>query len=96
MAGLTRRTNQNSYIWPGFVDALATILMVVMFLLLIFVLAQFFMSEALTGRDQALVKLKSQITELSELLSLERAENKNIRGNLTLLSEAFLLICKKI
>jgi len=91
MAGLTRRTNQNSYIWPGFVDALATILMVVMFLLLIFVLAQFFMSEALTGRDQALVKLKSQITELSELLSLERAENKNIRGNLTLLSEEILV-----
>ena len=58
-----------------------------MFLLLVFVLAQFFMSQALTGRDKALSNLKSQIGELAELLSLERLENKNIRTPLTQLSQ---------
>ena len=87
MASFARRTNQNNYTWPGFVDILASLLMVVMFLLLVFVLAQFFMGQALTGRDQALTKLKSQIVELADLLSLERKENKDIRANLSQLSE---------
>ena len=87
MASPSRRANYNTYIWPGFVDSLATLLMVIMFLLLVFVLAQFFMSQALTGRDKALSNLKSQIGELAELLSLERLENKNIRTQLTQLSQ---------
>ena len=51
MATLTRRERVNANTWPGFVDALATLLMVIIFLLLVFVLAQFFLSEALSGRD---------------------------------------------
>jgi chemotaxis protein MotB len=87
MAGLSRRADRNTHIWPGFVDALATLLMVIMFLLLIFVLAQFFMSEALSGRDQALTKLKSQVSELADLLSLERKSNQDMRQNLSQMSE---------
>ena len=86
MAGLSRRADRNTNIWPGFVDALATLLMVIMFLLLIFVIAQFFLSEALSGRDQALDKLKVQVSELADLLSLERKSNADIRTNLSHLS----------
>ncbi len=86
MAGLTRRADRSSNIWPGFVDALATLLMVIMFLLLIFVLAQFFLSEALSGREQALDKLKVQVSELAELLSLEEKTNSDMRANLSQLS----------
>jgi len=87
MASLSRRADRNTHIWPGFVDALATLLMVIMFLLLIFVLAQFFMSDALSGRDQALTKLRGQVTELADLLSLERKDNTALRLNLSQLSE---------
>lgn len=87
MAGLSRRADRNTHIWPGFVDALATLLMVIMFLLLVFVLAQFFTSDALSGRDQALTKLQAQVGELADLLSLERKENKDMRLNLSQLSE---------
>lgn len=86
MAGLSRRADRSTNIWPGFVDALATLLMVIMFLLLIFVLAQFFLSEALSGRDQALDKLKIQANELAELLSLERKTNQDMRENLSQIS----------
>ena len=86
MAGLARRADRNSNIWPGFVDALATLLMVIMFLLLIFVLAQFFLSDALSGRDQALDKLKAQVGELAELLSLEKKSTADMRLNLSQIS----------
>lgn len=87
MAGLARRADRSTNIWPGFVDALATLLMVVMFLLMIFVLAQFFLSEALSGREQALDKLKVQVDELADLLSLEKKTTATMRENLAQLSE---------
>ncbi|MDP6804426.1 MAG: peptidoglycan -binding protein [Rhodospirillales bacterium] len=87
MATLARRTRRTSEIWPGFVDALATLLMVIIFLLMIFVLAQFFLNEALSGRDAALVKLQSQIDELADLLALERGANVNLRLDFAQLSE---------
>lgn len=59
--------------WPGYVDALSTLLMVIIFVLLVFVLAQAFLSVALTGRDRALDKLNRQVAELSDMLSLERS-----------------------
>jgi chemotaxis protein MotB len=91
MAGLSRRTDRNnSNIWPGFVDALAALLMVIMFLLLIFVLAQFFLSEALSGREQALDKLKVQVGELAGMLSLEKKSNTELQLNLSQMFEELL------
>ncbi len=52
-----RRRNALNY-WPGFVDALSTLLMAIIFLLAVFVLAQFFMSRLLEGRDEALEELR--------------------------------------
>jgi chemotaxis protein MotB len=67
-------------IWPGFVDALAALLMVLIFVLLIFTLSQFFLTDALSGRDRALAQLNSQIAELAELLSLEQGDNQRLQG----------------
>ncbi|MCW9003417.1 MAG: peptidoglycan -binding protein, partial [Rhodospirillales bacterium] len=80
-----RRMPDNT--WPGFVDALASLLMVVIFLLMVFVLAQFFLGEALSGRDQALDRLRGQVGELAELLALERKASEDLRLNVSQLSE---------
>ena len=87
MAALARRARRSTNIWPGFVDALATLLLVLMFLVMVFVLAQFFLNEALSGRDAALQKLESQVSELADLLGLERAQGAELRLNIAQLSE---------
>ena len=61
--------------------------MVVIFLLMVFVLAQFFLNEALSGRDEALVKLQGQVSELADMLSLERTETADLRLNVSQLSD---------
>jgi chemotaxis protein MotB len=65
--------------WPGYVDALSTLLMVIIFVLLVFVLAQAFLSVALTGRDQALDRVNRQMAELSDMLALERGRAAELR-----------------
>jgi chemotaxis protein MotB len=86
MASLSRRSRQQSDIWPGFVDALASLLMVLIFLLLVFVLAQFFLGEALSGRDSALKKLDREMAEMADLLALEKTTNQKLRGDVGRLS----------
>ncbi|MGY8998603.1 MAG: peptidoglycan -binding protein [Rhodospirillales bacterium] len=87
MGALSRRNQHRTDIWPGFVDALATLLMVIIFLLMIFIIAQFFLSEALTGRDQALDRLRGQVSKLADLLDLERTANVTLRTNISTLSD---------
>jgi chemotaxis protein MotB len=60
--------------WPGFVDALSTMLLVIIFLLSVFMLAQFFLSRAVSGKDEVLARLNRQIEELTNLLALERTQ----------------------
>ncbi|PNG26272.1 peptidoglycan -binding protein [Methylocella silvestris] len=67
-----QRIRQIDY-WPGFVDALSTMLLVIIFLLSVFMLAQFFLAREVTGKDTALEKLNRQIQQLSALLALERS-----------------------
>lgn len=83
---LSRRVRRTTDIWPGFVDALATLLMVIIFVLLVFVLAQFFLGNALSGRDQALSRLGRELAALTEQLSLEKRANASLRGDLSRLS----------
>jgi chemotaxis protein MotB len=80
------RAQRSDNIWPGFVDALATLLLVIMFLLVMFVLAHVFLSQALSGRDEALERLNSQISELANLLALEQQTSVELRSNVTQLS----------
>ncbi|MFG1294371.1 peptidoglycan -binding protein [Xanthobacter variabilis] len=63
--------------WPGFVDALSTLLLVFIFLLSVFMLTQFFLTQEMTGKDNVLQRLQAQIRQLTELLSLERASGQN-------------------
>ncbi len=65
--------------WPGYVDALSTLLMVIIFVLLVFVLAQAFLSATLSGRNQALEKATTQLSELSDALSLERGKAADLQ-----------------
>jgi len=75
----TRRSRRSSIdIWPGFVDALAQLLMVIIFVLLVFTAGQFYLSAALSGRDKALKELEQQVSELSDLLALERRSNEEL------------------
>lgn len=83
---LARRDRSNQDIWPGFVDALATLLMVIIFLLMIFVVSQLYLNEALVGRDRALDRLNDRITELSNTLALEREANDDLRSTIERLS----------
>jgi chemotaxis protein MotB len=67
--------------WPGFVDALSTLLMAIMFLLVVFVLGQFILSQEVSGRDEVLDRLNSQINELTELLALEKGGKQDLEDS---------------
>ncbi|MGB0571527.1 MAG: peptidoglycan -binding protein [Alphaproteobacteria bacterium] len=87
MPGSSSRRRQSAInYWPGFVDALAALLVVVVFLIMVFALAQFFLSEALSGRDDALSKLNRQVDELARMLDLERSANTELRLSVSQLS----------
>ncbi len=81
----TRRTRDRVDYWPGFVDALSTLLLAVMFLLSVFVLAQFLLSREITGKDEVLNRLNAQIDELTSLLALERTGKQDMEDNLATL-----------
>ncbi|NBS44412.1 MAG: peptidoglycan -binding protein [Acetobacteraceae bacterium] len=68
--------------WPGYVDALSTLLMVIIFVLLVFVLAQGFLSVALSSREQAMEQLNRRVAELADLLSLEATQGEQLRQQL--------------
>ena len=96
MAFSTRRSRtQDSNIWPGFVDALAALLMVIIFVLMIFIVAQFYLTQLLSGRDDDLAKLQGQILELGELLSIERTTNAKLANNIDRLNESLVIATTK-
>ncbi len=73
--------------WPGFVDALTVLLLLVTFLLCLFVLGEYLLSRQLSGQDDALSYLRRQIAELTDLLALERREKAESDERIALLSE---------
>jgi chemotaxis protein MotB len=83
--GRTRHAGDYSLFWPGYVDVLSTLLLVVIFLMSIFMLAQYFASEEASGKDTALKRLTRQITELTNLLSLEKGKTKSAEDDLAAL-----------
>ena len=87
MAIAPRNSRRSSIdIWPGFVDALSQLLMVIIFILLVFTAGQFYLSAALSGRDAALHKLQHQIDALAQILALEQGTNKELQQNAVVLS----------
>jgi chemotaxis protein MotB len=83
-----RRRNEDAPYWPGFVDAMAQLLLVIIFLLSVFMVAQFLLAREISGQDSALGQLRSQIAELTELLALEKSAKEEVEGQLL----AFLLV----
>src|SRR5882757_6828396 len=82
MALARRRTDRRIDYWPGFVDALSTLLLAIMFLLTVFVLAQFLLGREISGKDTVLNRLNSQINELTQLLALERSTTQDKEDSL--------------
>ncbi|MEX3010369.1 peptidoglycan -binding protein [Hoeflea sp. TYP-13] len=77
-----RRRDRGVDFWPGFVDALSTLLLAIMFLLSVFVIAQFLLSREISGRDEVLNRLNSQINELTQLLALEQSGKQDLEDAL--------------
>jgi chemotaxis protein MotB len=80
----TRRDRGVDY-WPGFVDALSTLILGIIFLLSVFVVVQFFLSQEVTGKDTALARLNAQIAQLTEMLSLEKTSKASLEDSLAAL-----------
>ncbi|MBM3486480.1 MAG: peptidoglycan -binding protein [Alphaproteobacteria bacterium] len=90
---LSRRANRYAVdIWPGFVDVLATLLIIILFLLMIFTLAQYYLSETLSGRNEALARLNRQIAELGQMLALERSNAATLQQSLTAMSQELIVV----
>ncbi len=83
---LVNRQRRTVDIWPGFVDALAAMLMVVMFVLLLFSVGQFLLNDALVGRDLTLDQLRGRITGLANVLAMERKEKSDLQDRLSSLT----------
>ena len=82
----TRRSQGPVSAWPGYVDVLSALLMVVIFVLMIFTFSQFLLNEILTGQESELATLHRRLNELTELLGLERQKNKELTVSLDELS----------
>jgi chemotaxis protein MotB len=86
MALARSRRSQATNVWPGFVDALSSLLLVIIFLLSLFMLSQFFLGQEISGKDDAMSRLNAQISELTELLQLERGNSADLESTIATLS----------
>ena len=86
LASRSRRRGGETNYWPGFVDALSTMLLVMIFLVSIFMMAQFFLSRDVSGKDKALSRLNQQIEELTQLLALEKSGKSDTQSSLAALT----------
>ena len=73
----SRRSDSGMNYWPGFVDALSTLILGIIFLLTIFVVIQFYLQQEVQGKDTALARLNAQIANLTDLLSMEKSVRRN-------------------
>lgn len=88
MPATTRRRGDNGLnAWPGYVDALSTLLMVIIFVLLVFVLAQVFLSVTLSSRNKQLDELNQQLAQLTTMLSLERSHAAELQLSIAQLNQ---------
>jgi chemotaxis protein MotB len=81
LARMRRGDNTMNY-WPGFVDALSTLILGIIFLLTVFVVVQFFLQQEVAGKDTALQRLNAQIAQLTDLLALEKSGSVTLEDQL--------------
>jgi chemotaxis protein MotB len=77
-----RRGGEGMNYWPGFVDALSTLILSIIFILTVFVVVQFYLQQEVAGKDTALNRLNLQIAELTELLSMEKSGKSSMEDQL--------------
>jgi chemotaxis protein MotB len=80
--GRARRVSSGGEFWPGYVDVLSTLLLVVTFLMSVFMVAQYYVGQEASGKDTALRRLTRQVAELTNLLSLEKGKGKSLEDEL--------------
>ena len=86
---LSRRQRPSSInIWPGFVDALTQLTMVLVFVLLIFTIGQFYLSGAVSDKDKQIRKLTATLSALDSMLSLEKYQDARLRSDIAALRAA--------
>src|SRR3979490_1687782 len=73
-----RRAESGMNYWPGFVDALSTLVLGIIFLLTVFVVVQFYLTQEVSGKDTLLTRLNAQIAQLTDLLSLEKTDKLSV------------------
>ncbi|MDN6319614.1 MAG: peptidoglycan -binding protein [Marinobacter sp.] len=76
MSGSRRRNRSSINVWPGYVDALSALLMLVIFMLLVYVVSQLYLSQTLSDRNSELASLNQRLNEISELLGLEQGKTE--------------------
>ena len=81
------RTRRHLDIWPGYVDVLSTLLMVIIFTLMVFVIGQFFLSQVLSGRERKLAELSQQLASLGDMLAMEKTSNTDLRSTIAQLTQ---------
>src|SRR5665647_974024 len=79
----SRRGGEGMNYWPGFVDALSTLILSIIFILTVFVVVQFFLQQEISGKDTALNRLNAQIAQLTDLLSMEKTGKADVEAQLT-------------
>ena len=79
----SRRGDSGFNYWPGFVDALSTLILAIIFLLSIFMVVQFFLSQQVSSKDKLLDQLNAQIAQLNDLLSMEKLGKLNLDDQLS-------------
>jgi chemotaxis protein MotB len=85
-----RRRQYTTNYWPGFVDMLSTLLLVVIFLMAMFMVTNYIITQAASGKDTMLSRLNRQLSELTELLALERSKKESAEDNLAALQATLL------
>lgn len=92
MLSRTRRNASPISAWPGYVDVLSALLMVVIFVLMIFVVAQFLLSEVLRGQESELTRLHNQVSQLAEMLGLEKEKSGHLETQVARLSDTIIAL----
>ncbi|HEY9121052.1 MAG TPA: peptidoglycan -binding protein [Marinobacter sp.] len=89
MIGSRRRTRSTINVWPGYVDALSALLMLIIFMLLIYVVSQLYLSQTLSDRDSELARLNNRLEEISRLLGLEKEQTAALEEEMATVQNLF-------
>lgn len=89
MSRSRRRNRSNINVWPGYVDALSALLMLVIFMLLVYVVSQLYLSQTLSDRNSELARLNHQLDEISQLLGLERGNTETLEQKMATIQSDF-------